>query len=115
MTPTSSHPSWIEVDLHQFALNLSEIRKKIGSRLFCLPVKANGYGHGLIAMGQAAQGAGVDYLGVSCLQEGVTLRLAGIALPIFVFGAIHEEQIEDLIRWKLEFSISSRYKGELVA
>jgi alanine racemase len=108
------HPSWIEIDLKQFRSNLAAIRKKIGERLFCLPVKANAYGHGLCEMGVAAAAAGVDYLGVSCLSEGAALRAAGISLPILVFGAIHEDQINDLIERDLEFSVSSRYKAELV-
>ncbi len=52
---------------------------------------------------------------VSCLQEGVQLRLNGISIPILVLGAIHESQIEYLERFNLEFSISSKYKAELVA
>jgi alanine racemase len=110
----NSHPAWIEVDLQQFRRNLAAIRKKIGGRLLCLPVKANAYGHGLCEMGRAAAAAGVDYLGVSCLKEGRALRAAGLSLPILVFGAIHEDQIHELIQWNLELSVSSRYKAELV-
>lgn len=113
--PICPHPSWIEIDLQQFRSNLMAVRKKIGSRLLCLTVKSNAYGHGLYEISRAAQETGVDYLGVSCLKEGAALRLAGITLPIFVFGAIHEDQINGLIEWDLEFSVSSRYKGELAA
>lgn len=109
------HPAWIEVDLGPFYNNLALLRKHIGSARFCLPVKANAYGHGLCSMSLAAQKAGVDYLAVSCLQEGVRLRQAGITIPILVLGAIHEEQVDDLIRYNLEFSISSKYKADLFA
>ncbi len=109
------HPSWIEIDLAQFRKNVSIIRKHIGSSLFCLPVKANAYGHGLCEIGKAAQEAGIDYLGVAHLQEGIGLRKAGVTLPILVLGAIHEDQIKDLIDNNLEFTISSKYKAELVA
>ncbi len=109
------HPSWIEIDLGQFKKNIAIIRAFIGKRLFCLPIKANAYGHGLSAIGKAAEEAGVDYLAVAHLQEGVQLRLAGIKLPILVLGAIHEEQIADLLRFDLEFSISSKFKADLVA
>lgn len=110
-----AHPAWIEIDLAQFKRNITLIRQHVGNRLFCLPVKANAYGHGLCAMGKAGEEAGVDYLGVSCLQEGVLLRQAGIRIPILVLGAIHEEQVIDLIEYDLEFTISSKYKAELVA
>lgn len=108
------HPTWIEIDLSQFRQNLLAIRKQIGSAKFCLPVKANAYGHGLIPMSQAALPY-IDCLGVSCLNEGIALRNAGISIPILVFGAIHEDQIESLSHHKLEFSISSKFKADLVA
>jgi alanine racemase len=110
-----SHPSWIEIDLAQLTKNISIIRSYIGKRLFCLPVKANAYGHGLCAIGKAAQEAGVDYLGVAHLQEGMRLREAGVSIPILVLGAIHEDQIRNLIDYHLEFTISSKFKAELVA
>ncbi len=109
------HPSWIEIDLEQFRKNLWTIRKVIGKSKFCLPVKANAYGHGLIRIGQAAAEEGIDCLAVSCLQEGVKLREARVSIPILVLGAIHESQIRDLSKYDLEFSISSKYKAELVA
>ena len=111
MTP---HPSWIEIDVGQFRKNLAEIRKRIGGALFCLPVKANAYGHGLVEIGKIAEEEGIDCLGVSCLKEGLDLRSSGVRIPILIFGAIHEEQIGPLIEAGLECSISSRYKAELV-
>lgn len=110
-----AHPTWIEIDLAQFQKNLTIIRERIGKSRFCLPVKANAYGHGLIGIGKEAEKCGIDCLGVSCLQEGVKLREAGIEIPILVLGAIHEEQVEDLVRYRLEFSISSKFKADLVA
>lgn len=110
-----SHPSWIEIDLAQLTKNISIIRRYIGKRLFCLPVKGNAYGHGLCAIGKAAEEAGVDYLGVAHLQEGMRLREARVSIPILVLGAIHEDQIRNLIDYNLEFTISSKFKAELVA
>jgi alanine racemase len=109
------HPTWIEIDLQQFRKNVSIIRGHIGSSLFCLPVKANAYGHGLCEMGNAAEKAGIDYLGVAHLQEGIKLRKSGVTIPILVLGAIHEDQIDALIDYNLEFTISSKYKAQLVA
>ena len=110
-----SHPAWIEIDTWQLKRNIALIKRHIGKSLFCLPVKANAYGHGLCPIGKIAQEAGVDYLAVAHLQEGIRLRNAGISLPILVLGAIHEEQIHELIAFDLEFSISSRFKADLVA
>jgi len=115
LRPLCAHPAWIEIDTAQLRQNLAAVRARIGSRLFCFPVKANAYGHGLCKIAEIACGAGVDSLGVSCLKEAAELRLHGISLPIIIFGAIHEDQIEDLIEFDLEFSISSKYKAELVS
>ena len=107
------HPAWIEINLAQFKQNIFAIRALIGDRKLCLPIKANAYGHGLVPIAKAAVEAQVDYLAVSCLQEGALLREAGIQSPILVLGAIHEEQIPELIRYQLEFTLSSLYKAEL--
>src|ERR1700733_12371299 len=109
------HPAWIEIDVKQLKENISFIKNQIGQSQFCLVVKANAYGHGLCAIGKIAEEAGIDYLGVAHLQEGIRLRLAHVKIPIFVFGAIHEDQILDLINFDLEFTISSRFKADLVA
>lgn len=109
------HPAWIEIDLIQFRRNIEIIKNHIGDAKICLPVKANAYGHGLIPIAKAASHAKVDYLGVACLQEGILCREAGIQKPILVFGAIHEDQIEDLLNYELEFTVASLFKAKLVA
>lgn len=113
---SDKHPSWFEIDLDRFCSNLASIRKRVGTRLVCCIVKANAYGHGLVPMAQAAEASGqVDVLGVAHLLEAALLRKAGIELPILVLGAIHEDQIEELIRLRVEFTVSSLYKARLVA
>ena len=97
------------------AQNISHIRRHIGTSLYCLVVKANAYGHGLCGIAHIAEQSGIDCLGVAHLQEGIVLRQAGIKLPILVLGAIHENQIADLIEFDLEFTISSQFKADLVA
>jgi alanine racemase len=112
---TAPHPAWVEIDLNQFQKNIAQIRSQIGKSLFCLPVKANAYGHGLCKIAQVAEKCGVDYLAVAHLQEGAQLREIGIKIPILVLGAIHEDQIPDLLAYNLEVSISSKFKADLVA
>jgi alanine racemase len=109
-----SHPAWIEIDLDQFKKNIQAVKNHLQGQKLCLPVKANAYGHGLVPLAQHAQKFGVDYLAVSCLQEGVLLRESQIHIPILVLGAIHEDQIPHLIAHNLEFTLSSKYKSDLV-
>lgn len=109
------HPAWIEIDLKQFKLNLSTIKNNVTHSLLCLPVKANAYGHGLVPIAKTAANCGVDYLAVSCLQEGILLREQEISLPILVMGAIHEDQISSLLDYDLDFSVSSHFKATMVS
>lgn len=108
------HPTWIEIDLNQFRKNIQIIKKKLGKTLYCLPVKANAYGHGLIPIAKVAQEEKIDYLAVSSLSEGIKLREEGITIPILVLGPFHDEQILSLIDYDLEFVISSLYKAKQV-
>lgn len=109
------HPAWIEINSNQFKRNLLLLKNILGKTRLCLPIKANAYGHGLLPIAEAAQAVGVDYLAVAHLSEAIRLRQACIKAPILVLGAIHEEQIPDLLRYELEFTISSAYKAALVA
>jgi alanine racemase len=45
-------------------------------------VKAEGYGHGSVAVGRAALSAGATWLGVCTLDEALTLRRGGITAPV---------------------------------
>lgn len=109
------HPTWMEIDSKILTNNWKRIRKHIGKRLFSLPVKANGYGHGIIEVSKLAQKSKlIDYLGVSCSDEALILRKNGIKLPIHMFGAFHESQIKSLIETKSEITISSLLKAELL-
>jgi alanine racemase len=49
-------------------------------------VKANGYGHGAIAMARAAVEAGAAGLCVALVGEGIELRRAGVDAPILVLS-----------------------------
>lgn len=113
--PVYPHPSWIEIDLSQFKKNIRILKHYLGKTKLCLPIKANAYGHGLCPIAKAAQEERVDYLAVAHLKEAIALRKEAISLPILVLGAIHEDQIADLLEWNVEISLSSKFKAELVA
>jgi alanine racemase len=108
------HPTWIEIDVTQFKKNLSAVKKRLNNSLYCLPVKANAYGHGLCSIAKIAEESGVHYLAVSNLNEGITLRQNGISIPILVLGAFALEQIPYFISYDLEFTLSSLFKAEAV-
>lgn len=63
------------------AANVRRVRTATDARIMAV-VKADGYGHGALAVAQAATAAGAEWLGVTDLAEAVALREAGIRLPI---------------------------------
>ncbi|MCX8515339.1 MAG: alanine racemase [Burkholderiales bacterium] len=108
------HLTTIEISKQVLLNNIQLIRAAIpGTGKICFPVKANAYGHGLIKIAQITQDY-VDYFGVSCLNEGITLKKNGITKPILVFGAFSAELISGFIKHQLEITISSELKAKQI-
>jgi alanine racemase len=58
-------------------------------------VKADGYGHGAVAVARAARRAGADVLAVALVEEGVELRDAGIDGPILLLSQPSPATMDD--------------------
>ena len=99
-------PNWIEIDLDNLQSNISYIKKIIpkGTKIL-LPVKADAYGHGSLAISFAAIEAGVDFLGVAHLFEGVALRENGVKARILILGPCLETDIETVLKYDLTPSV----------
>lgn len=52
----------------------------------CAVVKADGYGHGAVAVAQAAIEGGATWLAVALVEEGEVLREAGIDAPVLLLA-----------------------------
>jgi alanine racemase len=70
-------------------------------------VKANAYGHGLVAVARHLVALGATSLGVAFLEEAVALREAGVAVPILVMGGIFGDQVPVFLRHGLTLTASS--------
>lgn len=91
-----------EIDLAALRCNLQWIRSRIAPNTKILAVvKANAYGHGAIPISQSLEEMGVDHFGVALVEEGVTLRQAGVRLPILVMGGIFEDQVPEILQYRL--------------
>jgi alanine racemase len=73
------------IDLDAIAKNLQTMRAKTNGALALAVVKADAYGHGMIPVAKKLEAAGADYLGVADVDEALTLRSAGIDLPILAW------------------------------
>jgi alanine racemase len=83
-----------EIDLDAIRHNFRQVRSRVGSGVKIMSVvKANAYGHGIVAVSSALLDAGTNYLGVGIFEEGVLLREQGIESPILVLGPPFEEQL----------------------
>jgi alanine racemase len=85
-------PIWAEVSLGALTENFRAIRKfvnppdekrKAPRKILCI-VKGNGYGHGGPQVAKALEKAGSDWFGVTCTEEGIAVREAGVHKPILV-------------------------------
>src|SRR5205085_5264489 len=94
-------PVWAEVSLSALAHNLETIRKYVNPpeekrkspRKSLSIVKGNGYGHGGPQVAKALENAGSDWFGVTCTDEGIAVREAGVRRPILVLtGSVAGEQ-----------------------
>ncbi len=103
-------PTVIEVDLDALRDNVAGVRARVGTARIMASVKANAYGHGLVRTARALLDFGADELGVAFLEEGITLRRAGITAPILVLGGIIGNQIAHFIEYDLQITASSVFK-----
>lgn len=81
------------IDRQAIRHNIKQQQKKLtpDTALFAV-VKANAYGHGLVAVAQTALEAGAKGFCVAILDEGLALRQAGLTQPILVLGITDPEQ-----------------------
>ncbi len=70
-----TRPLWAEVSRHQLLANYEKLRLAAGSQAEVMPVvKANAYGHDVLACAPLLAGAGAQWLGVTGAEEGAAVR-----------------------------------------
>ncbi|MGH9937483.1 MAG: alanine racemase, partial [Blastocatellia bacterium] len=68
-------------------------------------VKANAYGHGAVECARALEATGAEWFGVALVEEGIELRRAGIARPIFCLGGFWRGQAGEVIAQDLTTAV----------
>jgi len=100
--------AWVEVDLEAIRRNLQRFRRHIGPDVLIMAVvKANAYGHGAVEIAKKALASGAKQLGVSNVDEGITLRRAGIMAPILVLSEPPQETIQAILHYQLTPAVHS--------
>jgi alanine racemase len=95
------------IDLDAVAANLNRMRQVAPTAKICGVVKANAYGHGMIAVARRLAAEGVDYLGVADLDEALQLRAAGIETPVLAWLHDFEEDFHAAIDANIDLGIST--------
>jgi len=108
-------PTYCDVDLAAIAGNVASIQAHVGTAEVMPVIKADAYGHGLLAVGTYLESQGVASLGVAYVEEGVALRDAGVTATIHVLGGAVAEQIEAFVDHDLDVTVPSLDKLHEVA
>jgi alanine racemase len=115
MVAAHQRGAWLGVDLVALAENLRTLKRALrdGCQLMAV-VKADAYGHGAVAIAQAALNGGATQLGVATVEEGTRLRRSGVTAPILVLGLIADAAVPAAIDAGLQLTLSSGRQVQLV-
>lgn len=102
-----THETILEIDLSRIRENLNYLRSMLQPEVqVMVMVKAFAYGSGAYEVARTLEFYGVEYLAVAYADEGITLREAGIQMPIMVLNP-ELSTYDAMIRYKLEPQIFS--------
>jgi len=92
-------PTRAEISLDAFVHNLRHAaRLGGGGREVMAVVKADGYGHGAVALARAAVRSGASSLGVATVREARQLREAGLREPVVILSEVSEGGEGEVVR-----------------
>jgi alanine racemase len=94
------------VDVGAVERNCQTLKQRAGEATeLCAVVKANGYGHGAAACAAAALRGGAARLAVAAADEAAELRLHFPDVPLFVMGALTEEELGTALAARADVSV----------
>jgi alanine racemase len=117
---TPPRAAWIEIDLRKLERNFQIINeaKPSGLRLLSV-VKDEAYGHGALQVAHTALRSGAGFLGLSTVEEAMTLRDRGVRARILLLGDRHESEFPWCVAHDLTCCLSEphsvRVLGRLAA
>ena len=114
---TVVRPTFAHIDLEVLKANYRSVREFVACRAdgsrdprppgIIAVIKANAYGHGSVAVARALEQAGATMLACADIEEGVSLREAGIRAPVLVFGALGISDLNGVFEHGLIPTVSS--------
>ena len=99
--------TYAKINVSNFIHNL-EVIKKYTNRRICMAAKADCYGHGAEYLVSAAEKKKLlDAVGIADVSEGISLRKAGIKLPILIFRGCTRDVLSDVIAYDIQPFVSN--------
>lgn len=95
------------VDLDALRYNLDLIAAAVPGSGLAPAVKADGYGHGAVAIASECEGWGATMLAVANVQEYLYLRDYHITVPILILEELFEDEIEVALREGARLTVGS--------
>jgi alanine racemase len=93
-----TRPLWVEVSRHRLLANYEQLRRMAGSQAELMPVvKANAYGHDVLACAPLLVAAGAKWLGVTSAEEGVAVRAVCPEARILLMSGIFRGEADAVI------------------
>ena len=93
-----TRPLWAEISRHRLLANYEKLRHAAGSQADVMAVvKANAYGHDVLACAPLLAGAGAQWLGVTGAEEGAAVRAVCPQPRILLMSGIFPGEAETVI------------------
>jgi alanine racemase len=98
-------PTWAEINLNHLEHNLRYVASLNPNKEIIPVIKADGYGHGAVAIMDFLFQKGVKVFAVSLLEEGIELRHKNKHIKILMLGPILEEQFIIAQKHKIDITV----------
>lgn len=95
------------VDLDAIQANVVALCQHVGSAQVMAVVKSDGYGHGMLASARASLAGGATWLGVVHVADAVTLRKAGITVPVLSLHGSPDSPHAEAIRHDVDLTVGT--------
>ena len=93
-----NRPLWVELSSHRLLANYKKLRRMAGTHADLMPVvKANAYGHGVLACAPLLADAGAQWLGVTGVEEGAAVRAVCPQPRILLMSGIFRGEADTVI------------------
>jgi len=103
------------VDLAAIRANVATLKAATSAEVMAV-VKADGYGHGLLASARAALAGGATWLGTAMIDESIALRDSGVTAPTlaWLWTPGESETVCGAVAADIDLSVSSQWQLDAV-